>query len=135
MKKIFIIILIILSASIYFFIQNSKLEYQNGVYSASSTDAYGETKVTLEFKDGKIVKCELLAYDKDGNLKDENYGKDSGAKNYELAQISLKGFMQYPELLLKTQNIDEVDAISGATGTFMQFKTLVQNLMRTASGR
>ncbi len=126
--------LIILSLSVYFFATDEKLEYKNGVYSASSTDAYGETKVTLEFKDGKIIKCELLAYDQDGKLKDENYGKDSGAKNYELAQISLKGFSQYPELLLKTQNIDEVDAISGATGTFLQFKELVKNLMRTASG-
>jgi major membrane immunogen (membrane-anchored lipoprotein) len=54
--------------------------YKDGAYIGRSgegnQDAYGE--VTITIKDGAITICEFVTWQKDGTIKDENYGKVNG---------------------------------------------------------
>ncbi len=137
MKKLFIfgaLVIILLCAGAYF-VMNTKITYKDGVYNASVTDSFGDLNLTLELKDGKIIKCDLIAHDKEGHVKDENYAKNSGEKNYELGQIAVNAIKKYPGMLIESQNIEELDAISGATVSFKQFKDMVNEVLKQASGR
>ena len=131
MKKIIIIlILIILIGAGGFFILKSPAAYHDGIYTASTSGAFGDTKITLEIKDGKILKCNLEAVDKEGNIKNENYGRNSGEKNFQIAQTALAGTKKYPELLIEAQDVEKVDAISGATVSHREFVRLVQEALK-----
>ena len=138
MKKIFLFLalVIFLAGGAYFFMNaNAKINYKDGVYNASVTDSFGELKLTLELKDNKIIKCDLAGYDKEGHIKDENYAKNSGPKKYELGQIAVNAINKYPAMLIESQNINELDAISGATVSFKQFKDMVNDILKQASER
>ncbi|MDR2193609.1 MAG: FMN-binding protein, partial [Treponema sp.] len=58
----------------------SKTNYRDGTYTgrsgADDTGAWGE--VTLSIAAGKISACEFVTWQKDGTVKDENYGKVNG---------------------------------------------------------
>ena len=60
-----------------------------------------------------------MSYDKDGKLKDADYGKTDGViKNaglYKIAQAALAGAAQYGQKLIQTQELEKVDAVAGAT--------------------
>ncbi len=100
----------------------SAMRYKDGTYKAMSDikddwGGYGEAIVTI--MDGKITGCEFLSYEKDGKVKDENYGKMNGViKNaglYKIAQTAIKNSAQYGTRLVEMQQLDKVDAIAGAT--------------------
>ena len=100
----------------------SAVRYKDGTYKAMSDikddwGGYGEATVTI--MDGKITGCEFLSYEKDGKVKDENYGKMNGViKNaglYKIAQTAIKNSAQYGTRLVEMQQLDKVDAIAGAT--------------------
>lgn len=130
MKKIFIaIIIIIVALGIALFFMNKNKSYNDGIFKSSASGAFGDINIKLEIKDGKILKCELEAIDKEGNIKNENYGKNSGEKNYQLAQIALNGIMKYPDMLLQAQDVEKIDAISGATVSFREFQMAVKDAL------
>lgn len=107
---------------------------KDGTYEGKSSEdsrgAYGA--VNLEIKDGKIAEAEFLQYNADGTVKDENYGKESGDENYQKAQNALKNSAQYAAKLVETQNLDKVDAISGATSSWNQFKEAAKDALDKA---
>lgn len=90
----------------------------------------GVMKVEVEVKNGEIVACTMESYDAEGNLKDEYYGRDSGIENYRRAQNAVEGMKQYPKMLLETQDLDEMDAVSGATVSFAEFGLAVQDALK-----
>lgn len=136
MKKLIIIALIILAlAGGFLFMKNRDVSYQDGVYEGAASGNFGQTKVKITLKDNKIVDCVLTAIDKDGNVKNENYGRDSGEKNYQLAQIALNGMMKYPEMLIKAENLknfEKLDAVSGATVAFKEMQAAVKEALDKA---
>lgn len=103
------------------------VSYKDGTYSATSSpdDRGGIGKLTLTLEKGKIVKADYQGIQKDGRPKDADYGKTNGTienpEFYRKAQNAVKGAANYAPKLIEVQDIDKVDAVSGATVSYRQF--------------
>lgn len=112
--------------------------YKDGIYTAVSEkdDWGGWADISITVQDKKIVDCVFITYDKDGVVKGKTYGMQDGqVKNvglYKIAQDSIEGTKKYPGLLLETQNIDKVDAVSGATVSHRLFQDAVRKALQNA---
>lgn len=112
--------------------------YKDGTYSGKSSKddrgAYGEA--TIIIKDNKITDCAYVTWQKDGTIKDENYGKVNGAISnqdyYDKAQRAVKAMKQYAQKLVEVQKLKDVDAISGATISYNQFTEAVNDALDKA---
>jgi major membrane immunogen (membrane-anchored lipoprotein) len=110
----------------------SGAHYQDGVYSGRSgeddTGAYGE--VTLTITGGKLAECRFLTWQKDGTVKDENYGKINGEISnqvfYDKAQLAVRAMAQYQRQYQETGDLKKIDAVSGATIAYNQFLEAVE---------
>lgn len=111
-----------------------KTEYGDGTFEGAYADEEngGKTVVKLTLKDQKITDCILESTDKKGNPKDENYGKEAGDANYQKAQRAVQGMKEYPQMLIDVQNIDDVEAVSGATVTHKEFQIAVKEALKKA---
>ena len=123
-----------------------EVSYKDGEYDGRSADfinedesdeagnGYGEVKIKIE--NGKITECEYKTYELDGTLKDENYGKENGEiKNkdfYQKAQRARSACDNYAQQLVSKGNIDDVDAVSGATVNYNEFKEAVGEALKKA---
>ncbi len=107
---------------------------KDGTYQGNYTadDNSSSMSVELTITDGKISECTLIAYDQEGKIKDENYGKNAGAENFALAQKALAGMKQYPALLIEAQNVDDIDAVSGASVSLQEFRIAVKDALSNA---
>ncbi len=114
------------------------LAYRDGSYTGKSGEddngAYGEATITIE--GGKIADCDYVTWQKDGTIKDENYGKVNGEISnqtyYKKAQLAVKAMKHYAEKLVEVQKLKEVDSISGATISYNQFKEAVDDALDKA---
>ena len=114
--------------------------YTDGNYSGTSraiyTDEpyYGCTKIAIE--NGKIIKVEFIVRDssKHENF-DEKYEKHFADNEEYVKQCrnDWKGVQSYPDSLLKYQDLNKLDAISGATWSFQIFKASAQEALTAAS--
>lgn len=109
---------------------------QDGSFEGQSTkdDRGGYGVVKIEVKDGKITSAQFLQYNADGTVKDESYGKDSGEENYKKAQNALEAGNQYADKLVETQDVDKVDAITGATSSWKHFQEAAKDALAKAKG-
>ncbi len=132
MKKILLSLTLVLG--VVFCASCGKVEYKDGTYEGSykDTEHNSTMKVELKIKDNKITDVKMEARDKDGKIKGKDYGKEAGEKKYELAQMAVEGTKQYPDMLIKSQNLEDMDAVSGATGSFKQFKAAVEEALKKA---
>lgn len=115
------------------------ITYIDGVYEAVSSikdDWGGSAKVELTVKDGKITSCNFYSYEANGKLKDADYGKiDGEIKNmglYKIAQNAVLQSSKYGQMLIESQDIDSLDALSGATVSFGLFKDAVKQITSKA---
>ncbi len=143
MKKLLLILLTAaLSATVT---ACGSASYKDGTYTAKSAEyinedgdeagnGYGEVKLTI--KDGDITECEFKTYELDGTLKDENYGKENGeVKNkdfYNKAQKARAACDNYAQQLVAKDSLDDVDAITGATVNYNEFKEAVTAALKQA---
>lgn len=119
--------------------------YKDGTYTAKSAEyvsddgtedgnGYGEVKITIE--GGKISDVEFLTYELDGTLKDEEYGKEDGEiKNkdfYTKAQRARSACDNYASQLKAKGELSQVDAVSGATVNYNEFKEAVTAALKQA---
>jgi major membrane immunogen (membrane-anchored lipoprotein) len=112
--------------------------YKDGVFSGKSgeddTGAWGE--VTLTIGEGKIKDCRFVTRQKDGTIKDENYGKVNGEISnqdfYDKAQLAVRAMKIYAAQYEETQSLKELDAVSGATIAYNQFIEAVENALEGA---
>jgi major membrane immunogen (membrane-anchored lipoprotein) len=112
--------------------------YKDGVYTAVSGEddrgAVGEITITTE--DGKISDCRFVTRQSDGTLKDENYGKQNGEITdgdvYAKAQLAVKAMESYSQQLKNAGKLSGVDAVSGATTTYNQFREAAAKALRKA---
>ena len=119
--------------------------YKDGTYKAKSAEyhsddgteegnGYGEVELTIS--GGKITDCTFKTYELDGTLKDEDYGKEDGEiKNkdfYQKAQRARSACDNYAQQLVSKGNIDDVDAVSGATVNYNEFKEAVGEALKKA---
>jgi major membrane immunogen (membrane-anchored lipoprotein) len=115
-----------------------KAAYKDGTYTGRSgeddTGAWGE--VTLSVTAGKVSACEFVTWQKDGTVKDENYGKVNGEISnrdfYDKAQLAVAAMEEYAAGYLKTGNVKDVEAVSGATIAYNQFLEAVENALEQA---
>ncbi|MDR3334498.1 MAG: FMN-binding protein [Treponema sp.] len=115
-----------------------KAVYKDGVYtgvsSADDTGAYGE--VSINIADSKITDCSFITRQKDGAIKDENYGKVNGEISnqdyYAKAQLAVKAMEDYVRQYRETWDINKIDAVSGATIAYNQFVEAVEKALAQA---
>lgn len=119
--------------------QESTISYIDGTYKATSSikDEWGgSADVEIVVKDRKIVSCIFTSYEENGKVKDAEYGKVDGViKNiglYKIAQNAVTQSNKYGDMLVQTQNVEKLDAISGATVSFNLFKDAVKQIMEKA---
>ena len=110
------------------------LEDEEFAEFGASGDGYGEVTVTI--KDGKITDCSFTTYTTDGEVKGEDYGKRDGSiRNqdyYNKAQRAVKGSQKYAEQLKETGDLKKVDAVTGATISYDEFKEAVELALKQA---
>ncbi|MDR1144380.1 MAG: FMN-binding protein [Spirochaetaceae bacterium] len=112
--------------------------YADGVFTgrsgADDTGAYGD--VTLTIQNGSVAACRFVTVQKDGTIKDEDYGKVNGeisnADYYAKAQLAVRAMKSYEEQYLRSGSLDQVDAVSGATIAYNQFTEAVENALGAA---
>ena len=122
--------------------------YADGTYTAQSSvyegleddegdeggDGYGVVTITL--RDNVIVDCTFTTYMTDGTVKDENYGKKDGQianqDYYNKAQRAVQASQNYAVQLAAKGSLDQVDAISGATISYDEFKEAVRLALKDA---
>ena len=141
MKKI----IFALAASAVLLTGCGSVSYKDGTYSAQSSvyqsedgdeagNGYGVVDITIS--GGKITACTFNTYEPDGKLKDEDYGKEGGeVKNkdfYNKAQRARSACENYSQQLVAKGDIAEVDAISGATVNYNEFKEAVTAALKQA---
>lgn len=130
MKKLTLLVLI----SALILMPACKKTFRDGTYEGRSTDdsrgAYGI--VTVKIEDGKIASAEFVQYNADGTVKAEKYGEEAGEENYKIAQKALEQSKKYPEQLVQTQDVEQVDAVTGATTSWKQFQEAAKDALAKA---
>ncbi|MDR0404132.1 MAG: FMN-binding protein [Treponema sp.] len=112
--------------------------YADGTYRGTSgpddDGAVGE--VTLTITEGKIAACVFVTRQKDGSVKDEQYGKINGEISnqsyYEKAQLAVDAMKKYAADLGRAGSLDGVEAVSGATVSYNQFSEAVEEALEQA---
>jgi major membrane immunogen (membrane-anchored lipoprotein) len=112
--------------------------YKDGVYTGRSGEdlkgAWGE--VTITIRAGKVSACEFVTWQKDGTVKDENYGKQSGEISnrdfYDKAQLAVEAMKKYAGEYLRAGDLKDVEAVSGATIAYNQFLEAVESALEGA---
>lgn len=107
--------------------------YKDGQYDAESeVDDHGyKSVINISVKDGKIDKVDYEELSEDGEKKseDENYaGMMEGASGVTPASA----YEQLENSLVKSQDPDKVDAVTGATGSSETFKKLAKEALDKA---
>lgn len=109
----------------------NEASYKDGTYTAKGdTDERGWTpEITVVVKDGKISE---VTYDETRGMyksEDAEYIKSfKDAKNVDVVET----YKQFGEALVAAQDSEKVAAISGATGSFTNFKTLAAEAIAQA---
>lgn len=114
--------------------------YESGTFSGRSfDDPTGYGVVTIQIEENKIVDCQYEMRLRNGNIKDEEYGKVNGDMRnrsyYEKAQFAVKSAPLYIKQLLEVQKPSKVDAISGATIAYNQFLDAVDAALDQAKAK
>ena len=109
-------------------------EYVNDEDDSTAGNGYGVVELTIS--GGAISACTFKTYELDGSLKDEEYGKENGEiankDFYNKAQKALAACDKYAQQLVEKGDIKEVDAISGATVNYNEFKEAVGEALKQA---
>jgi major membrane immunogen (membrane-anchored lipoprotein) len=145
MKKKLLIVLGILSMSVGMLMGCGTKNYADGTYTGTSSvyvsdedegNGNGYGVVTITIKDNIIIDCTYETYEPDGTLKDSNYGMQNGEvanrDYYNKAQKAIAACEIYAESLVSKNDIDEVDAVSGATINCDNFKEAVKDALKQA---
>lgn len=108
--------------------------YENEDDDSEDGNGYGVVNITIQ--DNKIVDCTFQTYETDGKLKDEEYGKANGEianrDYYNKAQKAVAACEQYATMLVGNGELDGIDAISGATINYNEFKEAVTAALKEA---
>jgi major membrane immunogen (membrane-anchored lipoprotein) len=148
MKKKMVSVLGILSMSIYMLAGCGSPNYADGTYTGTSSvyvsdedegNGNGYGVVTITIKDNTITACTYETYEPDGTLKDTEYGMQNGEvanrDYYNKAQKAIAACEKYAENLVSKNDINEVDAISGATINYDNFKEAVMDALKQAEAK
>lgn len=120
--------------------QKETIKYEDGTYRGKSS-TYGQEDdldsgyaiVTFSVADGKITECELKTYELDGTLKGEEYYTNANLDTNQKrnAKTAVEACVEYANMLITSQSIDDVDCISGATLNYNQFVDAVNKALKS----
>ncbi|MDR2398741.1 MAG: FMN-binding protein [Spirochaetaceae bacterium] len=127
--------------SLFSLVRCTEETYRDGTYTGRSSPddrgAYGEVELTLA--EGKVRGCRFVTWQKDGTIKDEQYGKINGEISnldyYEKAQLAVRAMEHYAARYVEVQDVrklDQVEAVSGATIAYQQFMEAVEQALEYA---
>lgn len=107
-------------------------EFSDGVFKAEeeSFDSHGwKGVVSVTVEDGKITEVDFDEVNEDGDLKseDEDYAE---RMNAQTGVTPAEAYDEFENSLIQKQNIEELDGVSGATGSFNKFKSLVDKALK-----
>mgnify|MGYP000915686854 FL=1 len=107
---------------------------KDGTYAADSSEhaQLGHSHVELTIENGAITKVVHTGFDKDGKVKDENYGADKPEGVRKKAQNAYKAIGSYASQLESKKDLAKVDAIAGATVSYDQFNEAVAKAVEAA---
>ena len=107
---------------------------KDGTFAADSSahEKIGHSHVELTIKDGVITKVVHTGIDKEGKPKDENYGAGKSESAQKKAQVAYKAIGSYASQLEEKKDLAQVDAITGATVSYDQFKEAVTKAVEEA---
>jgi major membrane immunogen (membrane-anchored lipoprotein) len=113
----------------------SEGDYPDGMHTGKSSEdengAYGE--VTIIIEGGKVADCAYVTWQKDGTIKGEDYGKVNGEISnqdyYDKAQLAVEAMSTYASQFAETGDLAKVDAVSGATNSYDQFREAVEDAL------
>lgn len=137
MKKLLILLLffvVLISVAM-----TEKKQYNDGAFAGESQSSYTNEpywgQATVEIKNDKIIKLTFQIVDKEKN---EVFGPDyeqhfKGNDLYvQQCRNDLKGIKAYTDKYLKTSNLEQVDAITGATWSYNIFRDAVKVALEKA---
>jgi major membrane immunogen (membrane-anchored lipoprotein) len=141
MKKriVFFLVAILFSVSAFSQMQDSVIKYKDGTYFGQSRAKYIYEpfwgKVHLTLKNGMITACRFAI--RDSNLHetfDGNYEKHFAGNDVYIQQSrnDWKGVQGYSAKMADKQDINKIDAISGATWSYNIFKASVNEALKNA---
>ncbi|KUO75642.1 MAG: hypothetical protein APF77_19190 [Clostridia bacterium BRH_c25] len=108
--------------------------FKDGSYKASQDkyDDYGwKGQIAIEVKDGKISSVDFDYVNKDNKLKSEDQGYIKAMEDASKVNLA-KAMEELESTLLGNQDATAVDAISGATTTSNDFKSLAESALKDA---
>jgi major membrane immunogen (membrane-anchored lipoprotein) len=120
---------------------HEKQKLVNGTFEAKSQSIYDSENywgyVNLQVQKGKIVDVKFKI--RDSTLHepfDAKYEAHFVGKELYIQQSrnDWKGVQHYPQELLKKQDINDVDAVSGATWSYNFFKSCVEKALKDTEG-
>lgn len=131
MKKFLVLgLVLVLVLTIAVGCSSDKAKYEDGTYTAETEfdDKGYKSVIEIVVSDGKITSVDYDEYNEAGDRKSEDaeYGEmmkgvsgTTPAEAYELLE----------DALIKRQNVDEVELVSGATTSAETFKSLVKEAL------
>ncbi len=137
MKHLFYPLFLLAFSFAIFSCEEGSVKLNNGTYKGSSQSHYTMEPyvgtAVIEIENHKIVSVDFQIVD---TLNNEVFGSDY-EKHYpdnELYQQQCRenwqGVINYPKQLLEKQNIDSIDAVSGATWSYNIFKASVKEALK-----
>jgi major membrane immunogen (membrane-anchored lipoprotein) len=111
---------------------------KDGTFTARSglddDGAWGEVTVTIA--EGKVADCRFVTWLRDGTIKAEDYGRINGEISnqayYDKAQLAVRAMEKYARDFGRTGDLNALDAVSGATISYNQFREAVEEALDAA---
>lgn len=107
---------------------------KDGSYKASQDkyDDYGwKGQIAIEVKEGKISSVDFDYVNKDNKLKSEDQAYVSAMESKTKVNLA-KAMVELESTLVGKQDVAAVNAVTGATATSTDFKTLAENALKSA---
>lgn len=130
MKKKFSFILLTVSMILVVGCTGGKANYEDGLHSeeAEIDDRGWKSTITITVENGKIQEVNYDEVNEEGvsKTKDAEYG---ALMKEEAGITPREAFKELEEALKSSQDVDEVDVVSGATTSSEVFKSLVKDAL------
>ncbi|MHB1391539.1 MAG: FMN-binding protein [Clostridia bacterium] len=107
---------------------------KDGSYKAAQDkyDDYGWMgQIAIEVKDGKIISVDFDYVNKDNKLKSEDQGYIKAMEDKTKVNLA-NAMVELEKALVGSQDAAAVNAVSGATASSNDFKTLAENALKSA---
>lgn len=130
MKKIALVLFILFS-----FVSFSATIYKDGVYSViADKGTFGWKPFTeITIKNGKVSEIVFDRVNKNGNLASKDNGYNNSMKK-KVGTNPAEYSVNIPKNFLSAnQNLDNMDAVTGATDSLIEFKVMTKFLLEKAT--